>query len=688
VSIVRLTWALVSTAWALSMLLCLVVTARAVSDELAPQLALQAQPVAEQLVAERAALLQASAASAGGPAAVPATPPAPATAKPEALSLADWAPPLTERARQAGWAQVALHGVDGTLLQQAQGAQPQGWTAWLHGGWGHAAAQAQLVGADGRHLGLLTVTLSTDSAQHAVDRACAALLAAFAATGALLLLGLRRIERWARRPLDAFCDQIAGLSERRFVNMPQPRIAEWADLSKSLNVMVARVRQMLEERDEAVGSLKDKLAHDALTQTTSRDVFMATLKAHLRDNPAGGGLAIVRVDDLEGMNRRLGRARTDEFLVALATTLRSRMQVGGDADAYMLARLNGADFGLLLPGCDLPGWQARLQAMSEALAVLADDGLAESAQFAWMGGTTFLRGEQMGEVLVRADTMVMAAEAQQQPLCTTGPIARQQVKAVAQWRVLIEAALDTGHFALRIYPVVDAGGRLLHREAMLRLLDAASGEVLDADDFVAPAIRCGRIADLDLKAIGLALTELGRSAAEGGADNAGGMVAVNIAAQSALRPIFQRQLAALLVAQPGLSHRLRLEVRESPRAATTARAVEQLCRTVAPFGCRVGIDHFGINLSALSLLRSQQVAYVKLAPTVVDAATRPGPARAFIGLLVELAARTGVQVLAGGVATAEAGVVLAGLGVQGFTGPGVAVGTALARPAAQEALAV
>ncbi|OYU41958.1 MAG: hypothetical protein CFE44_26785, partial [Burkholderiales bacterium PBB4] len=157
-------------------------------------------------------------------------------------------------------------------------------------------------------------------------------------TAAMLLAGLALVHQWASRPLDQFCDQIAGLSERRFVTVPQPAIAEWVTLSKALNVMVARVRQMLEERDEAVGSLKDKLAHDELTQATSRDTFMASLKTHLRDNDGGGGVAIVRVHDLEGMNRRLGRNRTDEFLVALATILRTRLMLTGVDEGFMLAR--------------------------------------------------------------------------------------------------------------------------------------------------------------------------------------------------------------------------------------------------------------------------------------------------------------------------------------------------------------
>ncbi|OYU75063.1 MAG: hypothetical protein CFE45_33485, partial [Burkholderiales bacterium PBB5] len=234
-----------------------------------------------------------------------------------------------------------------------------------------------------------------------------------------------------------------------------------------------------------------------------------------------------------------------------------------------------------------------------------------------------------------------------------------------------------GHLSLATFPVVDAQGRLLHHEAMLRLIDT-DGRTLDADAFVAPAIRCGRIADLDLKAIGLALSELARI---------DGRIAVNIAAQSATRPIFQRQLAALLAGQPQLAPRLSLEVRESNLASSTARAVAQLSRTSSPYGCRVGIDHFGLNLSALGLLSSHGVAYVKLARRVVDDAAVEGPTRAFIGLLVELGQRTGVQVMAGGVATADAARALAALGVQGFTGPGVHPGRAVApSPTARQAL--
>ncbi|OYU99223.1 MAG: hypothetical protein CFE45_13730, partial [Burkholderiales bacterium PBB5] len=85
-SIVRITWALISAAYATTMLLCLVVAANAVSGELAIQLALQAQPVAEQ---EAQALARQVPAAQGG-------------------AAAGWMPALVAQSRQAHWAQVEL----------------------------------------------------------------------------------------------------------------------------------------------------------------------------------------------------------------------------------------------------------------------------------------------------------------------------------------------------------------------------------------------------------------------------------------------------------------------------------------------------------------------------------------------------------------------------------------------------
>jgi EAL domain-containing protein (putative c-di-GMP-specific phosphodiesterase class I)/GGDEF domain-containing protein len=604
-----------------------------------------------------------------------------AQASPVDDELGTLLPQLQTLASTERWASFVLL-TPGDAPRGQRPAAAAGWERFITGSWARAGGQATLRRGD-VVLGKLQITVNTDAATEQVRTSLLLWLGSFALLGALLLGALWRLERWARQPLDGFYAQIEGLSERRFVSVQEPRVAEWAVLSRSLNVLVARVQQMLQDRDEAVKNLMDRLEHDELTGAASRDFFMASLKNNLRDNDAGGGVAIVRVHDLEGMNRRAGRNRTDEFLVAIATALRTRMvtasaRANGEMDdtsnGFVLARLNGADFGLLLPGATLADWRERLDALGHALQQLVTDGLSDQPYVAWVGGTTFLRGEAFSDVLVRVDSMVMASESERLPACVTEPSAKQHAVTVAQWRVAIETAIDTGHLSLQFFAVHGShghnGGNVLHREGMLRLIQP-NGDVLDASSFIPPAVRCGRISDLDLKAVQLALLELQRSP---------GDVAVNMAPQSITRPIFQRQLAELLRANAPLVKRLWIELRDPGTTADTSLAVRALCDTVVPLGCRVGIDHFGLNLSLLPLLNQAKVHYVKLAPALVDGATQAPRMAAFVAQVAQLGARVGVTVIANGVRSSASLPALARMGVVGFTGPGLAGDGSVAAP--------
>jgi EAL domain-containing protein (putative c-di-GMP-specific phosphodiesterase class I) len=300
-----------------------------------------------------------------------------------------------------------------------------------------------------------------------------------------------------------------------------------------------------------------------------------------------------------------------------------------------------------------------------ALARLADDGLTDGVQVAWTGGSTYKRGEVFSDVLTRVDTMVMAAEARQESVRVTEPSARQHVLAMAQWRVVIETALDTGHLELGFEPVLDARGQLIYRAARLFLLDP-SGVRLDDDDFVPAAVRCGRSADVDLKAVDLALAELARSP---------GSVAVRVTPQSVVRPHFRRQLGELLAAHPQQAPRLCLQVRPLGTGATGA--VELLSRAVVPHGCAVGVEQVGLLLGALPLLGSTGVRYLTLAPEVAAAAVSNPRLQALVQLLAQWGERTAVQILATEVDTPDQAAALRAMGVLGFAGAAMVPGQAL-----------
>jgi predicted signal transduction protein with EAL and GGDEF domain len=453
----------------------------------------------------------------------------------------------------------------------------------------------------------------------------------------LTLIAAWRIKVWVCRPGQVFLEQIRALGEWQFQLHPQPGIREWVPISRALNVVVERVKQHLHERERAVGDLRKQLNHDELTLATSRQHFMWLLESQLQTRHANGGVSIIRVHDLEGLNQRLGRQRTDELLVAVATTIRAHLLMHHDADDFVLARLNGADFGLLWPGADVDRLRTSLQGMALAIAQLADDGLSDVTPVAWMGGATYAHGETVSQVLARVDAMVMQSHDGRGQAAVATHDGSQTITAVAQWRHVIETALATGHLTLDFVDVLDMEAQLAHRHGSLQLI-LPDGTQLARHVFMPAALRCGRSAELDLKAVEIALEAATRM---------DGVIAVEVSRQSALSPMFGRRLLTLLTHRPELARRLVLELTDTPDTRTLVKAMEALDGVVAKTGCGMALRDFGVGQTALPLLAPRRLRHVQLSHLLREDRLVAAHQQAFVRLLARWGQDSSVRVLPG-----------------------------------------
>lgn len=473
------------------------------------------------------------------------------------------------------------------------------------------------------------------------------------------VLGLILLIRWARTPVADFQSQVQALSDRRFIELQQPKVEEWVTLSKALNVMVARVRMMLAEQDEALQRLNQKVSQDALTQLASRQHLMEKAqKAMLHEGP-GGAFAILRLQDLDGLNKRLGRQRADDLLVAVATAMNARLLLDDRArDTTTLARLNGSEFGLLMPGFQRDAVEKLLQAMSHALSQLGEDGLADTHAVVRIGASLFRAGESTSDVMLRADTAVNLAEFDQQALVITEPTALHHTIAVAQWRVILETALDNGHLHPVFFPVINDQGRVLHDEAYLRLTEP-HGETLEAATFMPPALRSGRTMELDLRAIQLCLVDIQRNPRP---------VAVNAALQSALHPMFGKRLEALLRTHAEAARHLSLELREPDVALRVLPALNGLATLLHAHGAKMGIDNVGLTQHIRPLMEMPDVDYLKLSSALCKKVLGNAAAQAQIELLVAWAERRHMSLVACGADNEALLTKLKQLGLRYFSG--------------------
>ncbi|MFA7292480.1 MAG: EAL domain-containing protein [Rhodocyclaceae bacterium] len=474
-------------------------------------------------------------------------------------------------------------------------------------------------------------------------------------SGYLGSLVLRRL----RTPLNAVIGQAQAISERRFVTIEEPEVPELKQLATAMNATVTRLKSMFEEEATRLESVRREANCDALTGLANRSYFMARLRqATQDDNSAGGMVFIARLANLATVNQSLGREATDELLRRFGKVLGEKAENLRDA---LAARLNGADFALLVP--DMANPQATAEQLLDLLAREGAAFLPEQAS-TWLGCGRFARGNEVATILAQVDAALAAVEAEGRNGYRIVDLreGEEAPKSAEEWSKLIRRALEQHWVRLVSFPVVGLEGQLIHRECPLRLMFDEDGEWQPAGRFLPVAERLKLTPQLDLAAVALGLDEL-----EARPDLTG--LAINLSASSIQLPEFRRELHALLKRRRGTA-RLWLEVSEAGALAHFA-AFRALCLELMHVGCQMGIEHFGRQFSEIGRLHDLGLDYIKVDASFIRGLESNTGNQAFLKGLSTIAKGIGLKVIAEGVASEAEFAALAGVGFDGATGPAV-----------------
>ena len=175
-----------------------------------------------------------------------------------------------------------------------------------------------------------------------------ALTLAGLAGGYMATLVLRRL----RRPLNAVIDQAQAIMERRFITMQEPAVPELKKLAQAMNTTVVRLKTMFDDEAKRLDGVRREANCDTLTGLANRSHFMERLRDTVQaEHSVGGAVFIARVANLAAVNQSLGRKDTDDLLRTFGRGFLSIAQRHPDA---LAARLNGADFAMLVPALNAP----------------------------------------------------------------------------------------------------------------------------------------------------------------------------------------------------------------------------------------------------------------------------------------------------------------------------------------------
>ena len=428
------------------------------------------------------------------------------------------------------------------------------------------------------------------------------LYALFIAAIAVAILGntlLRRI----LSPLSVVVDQAKAIGQRRFISTTiKPSTKEFSELTQSMNELAGRVREMLEAESSQLSVRREQNELDQVTRLFGREAFMSRLRTVLDSDGADaiGSIALTRINDLQGLNRQLGRQQVDTLLADIG---RHITELQTDNPSWIAGRLNGSDFCLIAPR------EFSEQAVAEQLqkafrSALAVHDIADST-----GLPTICRhyeaGDTVSTVMTSLDALLGSTEASaDSPILlvkagadSAGSSAREQGE---RWSENLRRALTEKAFFIELFPVLDSNGAVVHEEGMLRL--SAENGTHNAGEFMPWISRLGLSLEIDKTVTQLAIHHSLES---------GQNTCVNLTEASVTDDRYQAWFAEMMKKHHDVAEKISLDINESA-AFSYAKNFKALAGTARTFGVKLGIEHMGYRIGDIGALSELGMDYLKV----------------------------------------------------------------------------
>ena len=532
--------------------------------------------------------------------------------------------------------------------------------AWFVDFLGLAPAPGFAQVTDGWHLvGRLEVrsqsAFADDELWQGTLKTVGVLLLMLALAWAFAFVGVSRL----RVPLERTVEQARAITERRFVTVAEPDVPELRNVTRAMNAMVTRVKAMFDEQAGQVEQLRRQARCDQLTGVSNRAHFLARLGGMLEgeDGPASGALVLVRLVDLQVLNRRLGRATTDRLVQDAAGALVESARRFAQAE---VGRLNGSDFALLLP--DVESLREPAADVSARLRNLLR--VHDSGAHAVVGAVRWWHGAPLSGLLAAADQALARAEGRGPHAFELDDAGNGLVLGEDAWRHRLQAALAARQAELVEFPLVGPAGELVHQECPLRLRLGEEGTQVAAAQWLPMARRAQLTPEIDLLALELALDAVAQDHVPR---------SVNVSPASLADAAFPARVRGLLAARRDAAPGLSIELAEAGALAHLA-AVRELAEGLHRHGAKLGLEHAGDRLGDPQGLLEAGLDFVKLDASFVRGLAEDDARAQHVAGTVRMLHGLGLKVYAEGVAGGADAVALWRSGLDGLTGPVVQAG--------------
>lgn len=359
--------------------------------------------------------------------------------------------------------------------------------------------------------------------------------------------------------------------------------------------------------------LTHQATHDDLTGLVNRKEFERELQRGLgiaRRNEVTHLVAYMDLDQFKVINNASGHDAGDALLKEIGKLFVRQL---GDSK-YVLSRLGGDEFGLLIENCDADAGMSVVRQLSDAV---------RQFKFEW-DGDSYTLTTSCGMVLVDSATdRVSAIMRDADAACISAKEAgrdriqlfefdseMERRRDVMEFVSRIDSALEADRFVLncqKISPIDPESEEDVHYEILLTVLDE-NGEPLPPQDFIVAAETYNRMGQIDRWVIRNAFRFIASNILK---LEGLGAFSINISGNSLTEEGFMEFVLDQFNETRLPTSKICFEITETSAIGSLDEAIDFMER-MKIIGVKFSLDDFGTGLSSYSYLRNLPVDYLKI----------------------------------------------------------------------------
>ncbi|MEY8214709.1 MAG: EAL domain-containing protein [Colwellia sp.] len=443
-------------------------------------------------------------------------------------------------------------------------------------------------------------------------------------------------------------NELAQINDSDFITKEKDKDKEPLLPIPALEEGIAEIKSMMTAQFKQTTRLETEAHIDSLTGIENRNRFVQFYENEIvNDSPVNFGvLLITRCSELQTINQVHGYNSGDNYIVKVAEIIKEALFARPTGKIF---RLNSSDFATILPNEQLK--VAEDYASKLTLKFNDYQQINELDSVAFTGLVYFDKSKPLGELLALADTGVSIAQTQK----VNSWYSQKDIDILTDtsasfgnqnWREEIDSVLDASRIKLLLQPIKPSGrNSRVYGEILARFLNA-NDDMLPTATFIAMAEKLDKVIEIDQLIIETTIKEIISK------NMLGGSFGINISPRSINNEHFMIWLERKLLREPSAASRLVFEISElglQQNINMAKRLVDMLHRV----GSRVTVERFGIGLTSFKFFRDLTPDYIKMDSSYTRDIDDDKNNQYFLRLMVDLAHRLGISVLAESVESQE-----------------------------------